>query len=137
MGLKLFVTARDIPQVETGTSDDTLARAVAMRTDFQGRPGGPARLSEEGPTWGGIRVVPVEGNLAAWELKNPLPLASPEISFGLIVVGESEPRDGQSFLLTGGLAPFYGGSYSPSPRQASTLPVPRFVPRNESVNVLL
>jgi hypothetical protein len=71
---------------------------------------------------GGITMVRVEGGLAAWELRLPMQ-ATKDIRFGFVAVGATPANAPWAIQVTGGLGPFYGGSFSPNPRIGADLPV--------------
>jgi len=97
-------------------------------------------------TLGSQTLVQVSGGLAVWEVLFADASASEEVDIPLFVSYVSNlsanlplglPAPNQIAQVTAGFAPFYGGSFSPNPRNptsTSSLPVPRFVPGNAPLN---
>ena len=98
------------------------------------------------PAAGTTSLVQVSGGLAVWEVLFADASATEEVDIPLIVSYVSQlsanlpaglPAPNQIAQVTAGFAPFYGGSFSPNPRNptsTSALPVPRFVPGNAPLN---
>jgi hypothetical protein len=97
-------------------------------------------------TLGSTSLVQVSGGLATWEVLFADAAAQEEVDIPLVVSYVSNlsanlpaglPAPNQIAQVTAGFAPFYGGSFSPNPRNptsTSALPVPRFVPGNTPLN---
>jgi len=95
---------------------------------------------------GSTSLVQVSGGLATWEVLFADAAAQEEVDIPLVVSYVSNlsanlpaglPAPNQIAQVTAGFAPFYGGSFSPNPRNptsTSALPVPRFVPGNAPLN---
>ncbi len=91
-------------------------------------------------------LVAVSNNLAVWEVLFADASASEQVDVPLVVSYVSNlsanlpaglPAPAQIAQATGSFAPFYGGSFSPNPRNpaaTSSLPVPRFVPGTTPLN---
>ena len=98
-------------------------------------------------TLGSQNLVQVSGGLAVWEILFADAAASEEVDIPLFVSYVSNlsanlplglPAPNQISQVTAGFAPFYGGSFSPNPRNPTStaaLPIPRFVPGNAPLNV--
>src|SRR5262249_9808581 len=128
---ELFVTARDLPTTRTTTA--LIPTAVAIRTEPNGLPSGPA---EPDPTYrwhNAIPLVRVEHHLATWQL-----ISSPhgrhllQPRFG-IVTRHPVGALGQ-LIVAGGLAPFFASAAAGQP--SATLPVPRFTPGTKELVLL-
>jgi len=130
----------------TGTNSitpgtNTSGVMVLTTTDVQGDTAFSATA-----TAGSTSLVQVAGGLAVWEVLFADASASEEVDIPLIVSYVSNlsanlpaglPAPNQIAQVTAGFAPFYGGSFSPNPRNpvsSSALPVPRFVPGNAPLN---
>jgi hypothetical protein len=95
---------------------------------------------------GSTNLVQVSGGLATWEILFADAAASEQVDIPLVVSYVSNlsanlpaglPAPNQIAQVTAGFAPFYGGSFSPNPRNptsTSSLPIPRFVPGNTPLN---
>jgi len=122
-----------------GTSSGVM---VLTSTDAQGdTPINPITLNAAANN-----LTQVAGGLAVWEVLFDDPAASEEVDIPFVVSYISNlsanlpaglPAPNQISQVTAGFAPFYGGSFSPNPRNpigTTSLPVPRFVPGNAPLN---
>ncbi|HTS76368.1 MAG TPA: hypothetical protein VMG40_09205 [Bryobacteraceae bacterium] len=127
-GAELLATVRDVPWGLRAPAKPTPAKAIAVRTDWNGRSFGD-QPTVEGDEWpGDVAMVKVEGRLAAWELRSPMGWARRHLVFGLTIQGNVSAPQLAAIRFYGGLGPFFGGSYTPNPRFGVNLPVPRFTP---------
>jgi hypothetical protein len=97
-------------------------------------------------TLGSTNLVQVSGGLAVWEILFADASATEQVDIPLVVSYVSNlsanlpaglPAPNQIAQVTAGFAPFYGGSFSPNPRNPTStaaLPIPRFVPGNAPLN---
>jgi len=91
-------------------------------------------------------LVQVSGGLAVWEVLFADAAATEQVDIPIVVsfvanlsanLPAGLPAPNQIAQVTAGFAPFYGGSFSPNPRNpqpSTSLPVPRFVPGNAPLN---
>lgn len=111
---------------------------ILVNTDAQGD-----TAINPATTVGSTALTQISNGFAVWEVLFADPSTSEEVDVPLVVSYTSNlsgtanglPTPNQIAQVTGGFAPFYGGSYSPSPRVPSaSLPVPRFVPGTTPLN---
>jgi len=91
-------------------------------------------------------LVQVSGGLAVWEILFADAAATEQVDIPIVVsfvanlsanLPAGLPAPNQIAQVTAGFAPFYGGSFSPNPRNPTSttaLPIPRFVPGNAPLN---
>jgi hypothetical protein len=136
------VGAAGIPAASLAPVTVSSGVMVLTATDAQG----DTAISPPTGTLGSSNLVQVSGNLAVWEILFADASASEEVDIPIAVSFVSNlssnlpaglPAPNQIAQVTAGFAPFYGGSFSPNPRNptsTSALPVPRFVPGNAPLN---
>jgi hypothetical protein len=134
-------TGAVVPNSSLGISAISSGVMVLTSTDAQGD-----TAINPTATLGSTALVPVSGSLAVWEILFADAAASEEVDVPIVVSYVSNlsanlpaglPAPNSIAQVTASFAPFYGGSFSPNPRNptsSSSLPIPRFVPGNAPLN---
>lgn len=121
---------------------------VSTDANGDGASSSPAPGVYAGPN-GGNNMVAVSNNLAVWEILFTDTSASEQVDVPLVVSYTADltdnlplgyPTPNQVAQVTASFAPFYGGSFSPNPRNpisSAALPVPRFIPGTTPLNAFV